>query len=254
MKSNISLFSRLLIATRSRLDVDMKKCLSQYEFSTVPKSVFAQDGSMHHCLAKYKLAEILKNLPKRMCTDINNACSSETVQVGQTSASEKVAIVDGMAQLHCITKPISVKTCHDFALYFSNFMDEKYRTCTEVHLIFDSYKSGSLKTAIRDHRQRTTGRTQYKILPATNISNTPLRQLSHEKTKDELTRFLADYFIKHGSEQKRNFVVSWQDNAAATHTDVTMLQTSKQETDTKILLHAAFCGSKRMQNIAYLFY
>ena len=163
MKSNISLFSRLVIATRSRLDVDMKKCLSQYEFSTVPKPLFAQDGSMHHCLAKYKLTEILESLPKKMCTDINNTYSSETVQVGQTSASEKVAIVDGMAQLHCITKPTSVKTCHNFGLYFSNFMDEKYRTYTKVHLIFDSYKSGSLKIAIRDHWQRTTGRTQYKI-------------------------------------------------------------------------------------------
>lgn len=99
MKSNISLFSQLVIASRSRPDVDMKQCLSQYEFSTVPKSFFAEDGSMHHCLAKYKLAEILENLPKRKCTDTDNTCSSESVQVrpaSATSDSEKVAIVDGM--------------------------------------------------------------------------------------------------------------------------------------------------------------
>ena len=41
MKSNISLFFRLLIASRSRPEVDMKQCLSQYEFSTVQKIFFS---------------------------------------------------------------------------------------------------------------------------------------------------------------------------------------------------------------------
>lgn len=188
-----------------------------------------------------------------MCTDTDNTCSSDSVQgspASSTFASEKVAIVDGMAQLHAITKPASVKTCHDFGLFFSNFIGDKYKTYTEVHLVFDSYKDGSLKTAIRDHRHRTTGRTQYKILPATNINNTSLRKLlSHEKTKDELTKFLADYVIKYGTEHKKNFVVSWQENAAATHTDATMLQTTQEEADTKILLHAAFVAQKGINTL-----
>lgn len=111
MKPNISIFSRLVIASRSRPDVDMKQCLSQCKFSTVLKSLFAQDGSMHHCLAKYKLAEILENFSKRMCTDTGNTCKSDSVQSSpapSTLASEKVAIVDGMAHSHAISKLASV--------------------------------------------------------------------------------------------------------------------------------------------------
>ena len=73
--------------------------------------------------------------------------------------------------------------------------------------------------------------------------------MSHEKTKDELTKFLADYVINYGTEHKKNFVVSWQENAAATHIDVTMLQTTQEEADTKILLHAAFVAQKGINTL-----
>lgn len=119
-----------------------------------------------------------------------------------------------------------------------------------MHLVFDSYIDGSLKAAIRDHRQSSVGRTQYRILPTTNISNTALRKLlSHEKTKDELTKYLSEYFIKHGTEYKRKFVVSFQGKPAATHTDVTVLETTQEEADTKILLHAAFVAKKGFKTL-----
>ena len=251
MKSNVSLFSKLVIASRSRPDVDMKLCLSEYELSAVPRSLFAPDGSMHHCLAKYKLTQILENIPKKTITITDNIHSSESEPIIATSSSDSniVAIVDGMAQLHAVHKPASLKTCHDFGQFFSQFIDQKYNGYTEVHLIFDHYKEGSLKTAIRDHRQ-ITGRTQYKILPTTNISNTTMRKLlSHEKTKDELTAFLAEYFIAYGKEHKKKFIVSWQDKTAATHTDVTMLESSQEEADTKIILHGAYVAQKGVKNL-----
>lgn len=123
---------------------------------------------------------------------------------------------------------------------------------TEVHLIFDQYKEGSLKTAIRDHRQ-IAGRTQYKILPTTNISNTTMRKLlSHETTKNELTAFLSNYFITYGKEHKKKFIVSWQYKTAATHTDVTMLAIKSGRC--RYENNSSWClrGSKRSQEFTYI--
>ena len=44
-------------------------------------------------------------------------------------------------KLHAITKPASLKTFHDLGLFFSNFVGYKYKTFTEVHLIFDSFRT-----------------------------------------------------------------------------------------------------------------
>ena len=63
LKSDMSLISRLLIASRSRPNIDVRSCISLYEFSPLPRSLFATDGKMHHCLAKYKLMAVLEALP-----------------------------------------------------------------------------------------------------------------------------------------------------------------------------------------------
>ena len=73
--------------------------------------------------------------------------------------------------------------------------------------------------------------------------------LSHEKTKDELTTFLAEYLITYGKKHKKNFIVSWQEKSAATHTDVTMLESSQEEADTKIILHGAYVAQKGIKTL-----
>ena len=69
MKADMSLFSRILGACRSRSDIDLKAILCYYEFSVLPPSLCSPDGSMHHCLAKSKLMGSLKHYPitKKKC-------------------------------------------------------------------------------------------------------------------------------------------------------------------------------------------
>ena len=52
----------MLIASRSRPDIDLRYNFSNYEFSALLKSLFAVDGMMHHCLAKYKLMDALESM------------------------------------------------------------------------------------------------------------------------------------------------------------------------------------------------
>lgn len=136
LRADLSLFSRLLVASRSRSDVDFKGYLSQYEFSVLPSSLFVPDGNMHHCYAKSKLLEILTALPKQNLAKENEMDIVDlSTSAESTDATGKVAIIDTMAELHCLVKPSSVKTCGQFGAFFSNMMDNKFRTYDELHLV-----------------------------------------------------------------------------------------------------------------------
>ena len=57
----------------------------------------------------------------------------------ETDTYQKVAIVDGMADLQSLDKPEYVKTCLQLANHFIERFWEKYETYDEVHLVFDRY-------------------------------------------------------------------------------------------------------------------
>lgn len=156
MKTDLSLISRLLIASRSRPDIDLKFNLNNYEFSALPRSLFAADGRMHHCLAKYKLMDALESLQTNPAqeNDDHNATVPANLE-GHEELQEKAAIVDGMALLHTYHKPNSVKTCRDLGVSFSKWIGQKFSNYNEVHVVFDSYKENSLKTEIRVIRLRS---------------------------------------------------------------------------------------------------
>ena len=58
LKENRSLFARLMMICKSRPEVDIKETITLYEFSVVPKSLFAPDGTMLHCPCKHALMHI----------------------------------------------------------------------------------------------------------------------------------------------------------------------------------------------------
>ena len=47
IKEERKLMNRLLVASRTRPDVDLQFCLGKYEFSVTPPSLFSPDGSLH---------------------------------------------------------------------------------------------------------------------------------------------------------------------------------------------------------------
>lgn len=246
MKSDMSLFSRILIASRSRHDIDLKSSLSKYEFTPLPRSLFTQEGIMHHCHAKSKLIGLLEKLPKTSagCRISVNITGSADLP-SQPYPLTQVAVVDGMAELHCMGKPVHLSTCQDFSAYFCHWMEDKFKSYDEVHLVFDSYITGSLKTATREFRQQKSEPVQYKITPSTVISKVTMTQLlAHDKTKDDLTDFLAQEFVVFGTKKVKKFVVSWQDKASASHMDVSRLANTQEEADTKIILHAVHLAER----------
>lgn len=253
IKTDLSLISRLLIASRSRPDIDLRYNLSNYEFSALPKSLFAVDGSMHHCLAKYKLIDALESMEVLHSEDdYDNRDFATTPNVEENvQLQEAAAIVDGMALLHTYHKPNTVKTVLELGVSFSKYIGNKFSNYSEVHVIFDSYRDNSLKKAMRDIRQKGSDPIQYKIRPETKIASIPMNKLlAHDKTKDELTEFLSEHLRQFGLTHNKRFVMSWRDTAASSHgIDVSSLSSTQEEADTKIILHAAYLSQKGTKTI-----
>ncbi|CAH0384973.1 unnamed protein product [Bemisia tabaci] len=226
--------------------------ISNFEFSALPKALFGPDGKMYHCNAKSKLVGILESLAK----DESNTEKSSQVPNGQLeSESKKAAILDGMAFLHTYFKPTHIKTCEDLCIDISKKILLKFGHYNEVHVVFDTYFSDSLKKDARENRSQGKDPVQYRISAEMKVGSISMaRLLAHEKTKDEITAFLAEKILKITSEAKKKFIVSWRDKAQSSEdlADVSSLCTTQEEADTKIILHAVYLASNGL-DITHIF-
>ena len=107
-----------------------------------------------------------------------------------------------MALVNTIQKTESLKTCKDFAQGFIRKLAFITASYEEIWLIFDRYIEQSLKQRMRN--KHTGGdEIHYHVEDTTNLSNIPLKQfLSHIKTKEELTAYLANKTMKYFSERQ----------------------------------------------------
>ena len=185
--------------------------------SVVPRSMFAYDGTMNLCSSKSNLMTLLKTLdessepedmliPSKMQTQLVTFC---------------MAIVDGMAELQALEKSADIKTCADLSRSFSSKMMNKFQQYDEVHIVFDTYKTESIKNMTRNKRLHGGNIAEYKINDNTDLRNVSMKKLlSHIRTKDALTDYLAHQILQHAKTTSKNYVVAWRDEAAATHFSV----------------------------------
>ena len=76
LKEDRSLFARLMMVCNSRQDVDIIDAISLYEFTVVPKSLFAADGTILHCLCKSTLMHFFEKRGAE--TSTRTTCRSES--------------------------------------------------------------------------------------------------------------------------------------------------------------------------------
>ena len=229
LKEDRNLFARMLIVSKSRPDLNLAHTIGNHELSLVPRSMFAADGTMLHCGKKSDLLTLLEELPE-------HPVMSDLVEQDQGMT---VAILDAMALVQSFEKPGSVHNCSDLAELFCNSILEKHNRIDELHLIFDQYLPHSLKSNIRVKRKGNQEEVAYHICDTTKITNIPMKQLlSSTKTKAELTRYLAEKMIAKATVCGRRVVVTWECMCKATHRDVSHLESTHEEADTKLILHA----------------
>ena len=218
-------------------EINIKEAIGTYEFSVVPRSMFAADGTMLRCSCKSALMNILEKLSvdRNDCND-PNAVQSEQNREEHT----RVSIVDAMAEVQSLVKPEWVRNWSNLADHFISLIFEKYKDNEELRLIFDRYDlPSSLKEGTRIKRQGGQQPVYYRITASTHIAKVPIKKLLlHNKTKMELTDFLAQKIIQYGERNGRNVVVAWGSQCRGTNKDMSYLESNQEEADTKILLHA----------------
>lgn len=101
LKEDRNLFGRMLLVSKSRPELSLEEAVGKHELSVVPRSMFAADGTMLHCHMKSSLMAILEKLPDQETESPGNPNeirdNDDKINTGM-----KVAIVDGMAEVHMI--------------------------------------------------------------------------------------------------------------------------------------------------------
>ncbi|KAK3754688.1 hypothetical protein QZH41_015388, partial [Actinostola sp. cb2023] len=190
LKEDRSLFARMMLVCKTRPEINIKNAIGIHEFSVVPRSLFAADGTMFHCSNKSVLMSILEKLPEKHSSNSANIQPDANVVLQPTcniqeptvhvdnSHRVRVDIVDGMAELQSLNKPEWIKNCQHLANHFTAKMFEKYSESDELRLIFDRYDVPlSLKMATRVRRQGGQPPISYHITDSTNISRVPMKKL-----------------------------------------------------------------------------
>ena len=127
LKEERSLFARLMAVCKSRPEINIREVIGQYEFSVVPRTLFAPDGTMLHCSAESALMTILAKLggesEQRTITG-PQISANESVNM-EPSSQMRVAVVDVMTELQSLGKP-------DVALHKPELTENNLRRCDFV--------------------------------------------------------------------------------------------------------------------------
>ena len=274
LKQTRSLFARLLIIARTREELDLQDLIGHYEFSCVPRSLFASDGSLLPCTDKSKLMALLESLgtdetehsdenmeqdqqtgdpqiensdnPSQMTSDKRDTVDPQSTRLG---TSEKAIILDGMAVVHELSGQ-QIRTCLEIAQAFIKAIDSKSQNYTLVHIVFDRYDiAKSLKTRTRNHRQGKQGACcKYDVSDKTQF-NIPLNHfLSNSDNKDQLATYLAKKLLHFYRDSTKSVIVATKDGAASNGAAVDHLHSNHEEADTLLILHA-ISASRLMSNV-----
>ena len=105
LKDDRSLFARMLIVARSRPEINLEESNGQHEFTSLPRAFFPVSGALLPATDKSKLMAILKELPNQKKPD-DDLQPQEVTNVGVPTLPKKVTVIDGMAVVQAMGKPL----------------------------------------------------------------------------------------------------------------------------------------------------
>ena len=166
-----------------------------------------------------------------------------------------------MAVLHLIPESTKMQTISDQSRMFGAKIEDKMNYYDEIHLAFDPCTDESRKQATRAKRQKGAG-TYYVVSASTNLAVIGMKQfLSHERTKQELSMYLADGFMQAYKDQKCIYTTSYtrdkecsvtRTNVGTCVEEVAGLQMNHDEADTMIITTGAhFTQEVRPSNVLH---
>ena len=122
LKEDRSRFARMMMVCKASPEIGIKEAVGKYEFSIVPRSMFAVDGTMLHCSSKSTSVNILEKMDPRRNTE-------EVLTVITGMAATQVSIVDTMAEVQALDTPDWIKSCSQLAEHSTMYVFENYNDC-----------------------------------------------------------------------------------------------------------------------------
>ena len=259
LRETKNLTGRLMILSRSNRDIDQKHAISNHEFTLTPRALFAPDGSMLPCTDKAKIIHSLQKLASSN-ENIEQIETQATIEQDPFSPSEtssinqKIAIVDGMVLVQKMAvKKGTLNTVKDLAESFNNKLTSLTEKFSEIILVFDTYRPNSLKEKTRERRRQGKAPIQYKIADDTIIKHIPFtRFLSHEKTKADLTDYLAKAVLNYKSKSPQ-LVITSASGHTRSNRNLHFEDNNHEEADTLMICLAAK-ASQRCPNAHLVFF
>ena len=84
-----------MVVAKSHPEIDIKEAIKQYEFLVVPRSLFANDGTLLHCSMKSALMSILEEIGVSL--ELPDASEDDNSSIASSAPPTKtVAVIDGM--------------------------------------------------------------------------------------------------------------------------------------------------------------
>ena len=248
LKEQTSLMTRLLIAARSRPEIDIKSLFGAYEFSVVPRSMFASDGKM---LLGNDKSSVMHEIEKMIERSEESERESRDTEGGvglDEEVTETVVIFDGMAVLHRIKLGGPIKCCRNLAEAFLDLIMHESVGSKEIRVVFDRYIEDSLKSSTRDKRASDgTTKTPYKIAEDTSLEKITMKKfLANDQTKIELTTFLGNFLVVKFNSLAVRFAVSYSNitKSNINAIDPNLNGHNHEEADTLMILHAIDVGKQ----------
>ena len=226
------LFKKLFSSSASGRDINLPKLLS-HEFAQYPLSLANENGILQQA-DKASLSHFIAD--------------SYTINAIPYSDCESCVIIDAMALVQMIGKPT---TCTNFGeladVYCQSVFSHFTATCSRVDIIFDSYKTATIKAGTRDHRT-SKGQKIRRIVESRNVKLPANWQnfLNLYENKQNLIQFLTKELLNKakglpadkeliiaGGCETPDLVISSTYAISKEH-----LCSTQEEADTRIILHA----------------
>ena len=159
-----------MMVCKSRPEINIAEAVEVYEFSLVPRPLFASDGSMLRCSTKSALMNAIDK-------HVNRQNSTTEYRV-TTSMQGTVSIVAGMAELQSLDKPMWITTCSQLAEHYLNQLLQKCSESDDIYVVLNRYDVELfLKSATRVRRQCDQNPVYYRITDSTHIGKVPMKKL-----------------------------------------------------------------------------
>ena len=248
LKDDRALFSRFLVVILSGPDLDIRETISTFELAEYPRALLFSDGSLRHCATKNKLMNILERI-----LPAQQQPQTSTVQPHSADpSSRQVVIIDVMAVVQTMGKPLWVRNGRDLASHFIEVIDSKSEGATEVHVVFDCYDiPNSLMEGTHHKRTGTRRAVVYKITVDAVIDKITMKDLlSCSQNKETLAIFLAAQLIECKKDLQATYVVTSKGDCMASNSlPIQHFRSEQEEAHTRMLSHALDATQRRATSI-----